>query len=129
MYNAKVFGGILREHLSSHGISQKWLAEKMNTTTATVSRYVSGDRVPSVESLVDLAQALGVSVDYLLGVEPPAPKNRVAPDIAVLTSCYENAPISIRKIVWAAMDPYMTPEQRVVVDASMAIEERDSNAG
>ncbi len=129
MYNSKTFNNILREHLNSHGISQKWLADQMNTTTATISRYVTGGRVPSLESLVDLSQALNVSVDYLLGIERPAPKSRTAPDIAVLTSCYEQAPVSIRKILWAALDPYMTAEQRVVVDASMAIEERDSNVG
>ncbi len=128
MYSAKTFGENLREHLSSHGISQKWVAERMSTTTATVSRYVSGDRVPSVENLVDLAQALNVSVDYLLGVSVPA-KSRPPADISILNECYEQAPISIRKIIWTALDPYMTSEQRIVVDASVAVEERGSNAG
>lgn len=129
MYSAKTLGENLREHLTSHGISQKWVAEKMNTTTATVSRYVSGDRVPGLESLVELAQALGVSVDYLLGIEQPVSKPRIPPDIAVLTECYENAPASIRKIIWTALDPYMAPEQRIVVEASMAVEERGTSAG
>lgn len=127
MYSAKTFGDTLREYLSSHGISQKWVAEKMNTTYATVSRYVSGERVPSVESLVELAQALNVSVDFLLGVEPPE-KNRTPADVSVLTDCYGRAPITIRKIIWTAMDPYMSPEQRIVIEASMSVEEK-SNAG
>lgn len=129
MYSAKTFGAILREHLSSHGISQRWVAEQMHTTTATVSRYVSGDRVPSVENLVDLAQALNVSVDYLLGTENLVVKPRTPPDVAVLTDCYEQAPASIRKIVWTAFEPYMTPEQKIVVDASMAVEQGKSNVG
>ena len=129
MYNAKSFGENLRAHLSSHGISQKWVAEQMGTTTATVSRYVSGDRVPSLENLVDLAQSLNVSVDYLIGIELPAVKSRMAPDVAVLNECYESAPMAIRKIIWTALDPYMTPEQRIVVEASLAVEERGSNAG
>ena len=127
MYSARTFGETLREHLSSHGISQKWVAEKMNTTYATVSRYVSGERVPSVESLVELAQTLNVSVDFLLGVEPPE-KSRTPADVSVLTDCYARAPIAIRKILWTAMDPYMSPEQRIVIDASMSIEEK-SNVG
>lgn len=129
MYNAKTFGENLRAHLSSHGISQKWVAEQMNTTTATVSRYVSGDRVPGVENLVDLAQALNVSVDYLLGIEQPIIKSRMAPDVAVLNECYESAPMAIRKIIWTALDPYMTAEQRIVIEASMAVEERGTSAG
>ena len=127
MYNAKTFGENLRAHLSSHGISQKWIAEQMKTTTATVSRYVSGDRVPSLESLVDLAQTLNVSVDYLLGTQRPEPKPRVQPDVKILTDCYEVAPVAIRKIIWTALDPYMTPEQRVVIEAGMAVEERGTS--
>lgn len=129
MYNAKAFGENLRAHLASHGISQKWVAEQMNTTTATVSRYVSGDRVPGVENLVDLAQTLNVSVDYLLGLEQPVVKSRMAPDVAVLNKCYESAPMAIRKIIWTALDPYMTAEQRIVVEASMAVEERGTSVG
>lgn len=129
MYSTKTFGDNLRDHLSSHGITQKWVAEQLNTTTATVSRYVSGDRVPSVENLVDLAQVLNVSVDYLLGTNPPVVKPRMAPDVSVLIECYETAPMPIRKIIWTAMDPYMTPEQRIVVQASVAVEERGSSAG
>lgn len=128
MYNAKAFGENLRAHLSSHGISQKWVAEQMNTTTATVSRYVSGDRVPGLENLVDLAAALNVSVDYLLGIEQPNLKSRVLPDVAILDECYMLAPMSIRKIIWASLDPYMTPEQRIVVDATISVEERGTSS-
>lgn len=123
MYSAKTFGAVLREYLSSHGISQKWVAENMHTTNATLSRYVSGERVPSVESLVELARVLNVSVDFLLGVEKPV-KSRVPADISILDECYEHAPAAIRKIIWTALDPYMSPEQRIVIGAGMSIEEK-----
>ena len=53
----------------------------------------------------------------------------MAPDVAVLNECYESAPMAIRKIIWTALDPYMTAEQRIVIEASMAVEERGTSAG
>lgn len=128
MYNAQAFGRNLQEHLSSHGIEQKWVAEKMGTSQATLSRYVTGARLPGVESLVELAQVLGVSVDYLLGIEQPASKAKLSTELTILTQCYSQTPLSIRKIIWASLDPYMTPEQRLVIEASMSTEGK-SNVG
>lgn len=119
MYSSKSFGENLRNHLTSHGISQKWVAEKMGTTGATISRYVSGGRIPGVESLVDLSEVLGLPVDVLLGVDKPDVTER-RPDLSILRDCYEKAPDSIKKIVWSALDQYMTPAQRIVIEASMA---------
>lgn len=128
MYNAQAFGRNLQEHLSSHGIEQKWVAEKMGTSQATLSRYVTGARLPGVESLVELAQVLGVSVDYLLGIEQPSPKTKLSTELTILTQCYSQTPLSIRKIIWASLDSYMTPEQRLVIEAGMSAEGK-SNVG
>lgn len=52
------------------GWSQKDLAERLATSQSTYSQYEVCARLPHVERLVELAQALGQSVDALLGLAP-----------------------------------------------------------
>ncbi len=48
------------------GLSQKELAEKSEINTKSLSRYELGTSVPPADSLKSIADALGVSSDYLL---------------------------------------------------------------
>ncbi|OYP22146.1 hypothetical protein CG709_07550, partial [Lachnotalea glycerini] len=48
------------------GITQVELAEKMSVTRQTVSRWESGVAYPDIEKVVDIAEILHVSCDYLL---------------------------------------------------------------
>ena len=53
------------------GYSQEAFAEKMGCSTITVSRWENGHTSMKAPDLICAAQALGVSVDYLLGVSKP----------------------------------------------------------
>lgn len=66
---SKAFGQRLFNLLQKQGITQKELADKINTTEATLSRYVSGDREPKADMLANIATALHTTSDYLLGIE------------------------------------------------------------
>lgn len=46
-------------------MSQKELSVKAGVTEAAVSHYLKGDRVPRGALLLNLANALGVTADYL----------------------------------------------------------------
>jgi len=48
------------------GLSQKEFAEKVKIAYAQYNRYERGDNTPNAESLSKLADALNVSVDYIL---------------------------------------------------------------
>ena len=50
----------------SLGMTQQQLADKLNVTFQSVSKWESGTAYPSTEILCDLATALGVSVDEIL---------------------------------------------------------------
>ena len=51
-------------------ISQKQLAETTGLTEAGISRYISGQRLPRLDILLKIANALNCTLDYLLyGVE------------------------------------------------------------
>lgn len=66
---SKAFGQRLLSLLQKQSITQKELAERINTTEATLSRYISGDREPKADKLANIATALHTTSDYLLGIE------------------------------------------------------------
>jgi transcriptional regulator with XRE-family HTH domain len=64
----------LKEALKSKGMTQMELAEKADTTAATISRYLSDNRTPNIILLNNIASALNVTADYLLGnTDDPTP--------------------------------------------------------
>ena len=63
-----VFSERLRQILDRRGVSQDWLARQIHATPATVSRYLTSDRVPRGENVAAVSSALNVSADYLLGL-------------------------------------------------------------
>lgn len=52
------------------GLSQADLAERLGVTQANVSDYERGRYVPNADTIIQLAQILGVSADQLLGLKP-----------------------------------------------------------
>lgn len=66
---SKVFGQRILILLKKQGTTQKGLADRINTTEATLSRYVTGDREPKADMLANIATALHTTSDYLLGIE------------------------------------------------------------
>lgn len=49
------------------GLTQSDLCQRLGIGTATLQRWESGRTSPSAAKLIALAQALGVSVEYLIG--------------------------------------------------------------
>ena len=63
------FGQILQRLRSEKRWSQSKLAEKLGLSASQVANYEMGRRLPSLQILIDMARILGVSTDYLLGVD------------------------------------------------------------
>ena len=116
MYSKATFAAQFKRLIDERGLTQRSVAERINTTETTISRYVSGDRTPNIETAVDLAGVLGVSLDTLVGVDPPAPV-RQAPDVGILIACYEKASAADRQVIWSLLDRYMSAEQRIVISS------------
>jgi len=62
-----VFTDRLAEMLERRGMTQKELADRIDKTEVSVSRYISGQRTPKITVLLKMAQALNVQADYLIG--------------------------------------------------------------
>ena len=63
------FAEMLKNARKRAGIEQAQLAEKVNISTVTLSRYENGHKKPNIEDLNKLAAAL-VSVSNLIGKTP-----------------------------------------------------------
>lgn len=50
-------------------LSVKEFAQNFHVTPRTVQRWESGERVPPVEVIIELAKFFNVTTDYLLGLE------------------------------------------------------------
>ena len=57
----------LRKARQDKGLSQADLAKRAKLQPSAVSHFETGTRAPSFENLRRLADALGVSIDFLLG--------------------------------------------------------------
>lgn len=114
-----MFSQRLKETIISRGVSQKWLADRANTTEATISRYIKEVNSPAIlVILADIAKALNVSSDYLLGITNiPTTKDSVTPEEKILLSCFSNMSDSDRYVLWALLDKYMTAQQKQSLEA------------
>ena len=64
----EIFISRLDQARKEKGLTQRELANRVGVTEVSMSRYVNGARVPKGPIVVNIAKALGVSVDYLLGI-------------------------------------------------------------
>ena len=63
----EIFISRLDQARKEKGLTQRELANKVGVTEVSMSRYINGTRVPSGPIVVNIAKALGISVDYLVG--------------------------------------------------------------
>jgi len=71
----------LKRIIDEKGVQQRWLAEQVGVTEVSMSRYVSGERIPKAPMAIRMADVLGVDVKELYGwddkhvvVEPEQPE-------------------------------------------------------
>ena len=64
----EIFRTRIKELRLESGLTQKQLAEKLNTTNSAVCDWEKGRTQPDLQMLVNIAGLFGVSVDYLLGL-------------------------------------------------------------
>lgn len=61
------FGNRLKIVREEKGIKREEVASKIGTSAAIIGRYERGERTPSVDIAKKIAEALEVSLDYLVG--------------------------------------------------------------
>lgn len=76
-------GSRLKEQRELHNLSQKEVAKRLNISFSVLSNYESGERTPSLEKLVRLANLYQCTTDYLLGFTREMTDNTL--DVSMLT--------------------------------------------
>lgn len=61
------FGSIIKNLLEEKNMTQRELAEFVDVTEVTISRYISGKRQPKSYILAKISDIFGVSIEFLLG--------------------------------------------------------------
>lgn len=80
MDNAKI-GKFIAEIRKSAGLSQTELAKELNISNRTVSKWETGDGLPDITMLPQIAQFFGITVDELLaGERKPSVAQESAPN-------------------------------------------------
>ena len=67
MKKENVFGEQLRRLREKKRISRKVLGELCGLSKNAIAKYEQGTREPSFETLMEIADFFGVSIDFLLG--------------------------------------------------------------
>lgn len=90
----------LFEILVSRGMSQADLCRISGLSSGALSNYMNGNRVPSVTNAITIANALGVTLDELVGREPTryAPPPLTKDEEALLENYRNCTPTSKEKI-------------------------------
>ena len=84
------FKDILQYLREKAGMSQRELAAKLNLSSAAVSNYEKGVRVPDLQTLNLLADIFGVSLGFLTGKENNAETSRINWDMAINPNKYQS---------------------------------------
>lgn len=112
------------------GLSQERLAEQLNVSRQTVSKWENGLAVPSGDNLNQLGKALGVSVDFLLNgeralsapaEETPAPQPGTRRPLALLAALLLAGSVLIGALLFGEWGDRPIPESKLqgeVIDPS-----------
>lgn len=67
--NNKKFSSRLKNIIEMHGLTQREFAKSIGFTESAISKYLSGQRNPTLNLLCNIALKYNVSIDYLLGLK------------------------------------------------------------
>ena len=80
MFDSKLFAANLRTARKRQGLSQKALADRLFLSTQAVSKWERGEATPDISHICRMAQLLGLSTDWLLGLEASGERALIAVD-------------------------------------------------
>ena len=84
---------------TARGFTQEQLSEVLGIEPVSLSRLETGDRALSLTTLGLIADALGLGLGHLVGVEADLPKPDLAPQEAELLRGFVKLPVAKRDLV------------------------------
>lgn len=112
---SKVLRENMRDIMKQKGFTQQWLSVQTDIPDATISRYLTGVHNPKIEYVARMAAAMGVSVDYMLGLSTSSiPDQPPSPEIRAIIAGYERADPHTKKMIWMQLDLVLTDEEKAL---------------
>ncbi len=101
-----IFAQRLKEARTAAKLTQAELCKMSGVTAATISAYESADgnkgKNPSLDNALKLAQALGISLDWLCGSIVSKPQVQITDFLKILVKLDENiTPVSVDRVEFA----------------------------
>jgi len=101
----QLFGERVQALRRETGITQEQFAERLNKSIEHISYIERGERAPSFETILDIADALGVSVPYLMNVTHQA-------EVSTKFLTELQAPVVSPSLVEPVAEPINTTKER-----------------
>lgn len=92
MVELKKFGAYLCQLRKAKGLTQSELADRLNVTRQSVSKWELGDSFPDISLITKISEVFGVSVDTLISAGEPESQ------LDALTEAFANHGINIKPI-------------------------------
>lgn len=106
-------GDKIRELRKEKGFSQKELAEKLGIHPVNMTKLEHGQNMPSVDTLIKLAELFNVSIDYLVSDEMKNRESTILKDKELLESFakVERMDEKAKEIVKELLDSFILKHQ------------------
>lgn len=100
-----IFGERLELICAQRGYTKRELAELLGTYPPCISRYITGQRTPDTNTIVRMADVLGVSIDWLFGRDDEQ-YQKLYPEVQEFAKLYTVATADDRRVVDAVLRKY-----------------------
>ena len=90
--------GRIKESMKTRGLTQEELAKSIGVKQYTVSRMLSGSPFPTVEQLALIANALDVSLYYLIGIQEESYRE-LSTETRKVADAYQFADPMVKEII------------------------------
>ena len=120
-----VFVKNLREAMNARGVTQTDIVSALQTSTSTVSDWVSGKRYPRIDAMQRLADYLGVLVSDLTREEKPVTVDGLSEREERFLWLYDQLGDGAQAIIeaWLSLSP---PNRRILIAVARAILQEQS---
>lgn len=68
------------------GLTQRQIADYIGCAPSVYSRYETGDREPSIDTLIQLSHCLDVTIDRIVGNDTPADEGLTSYEVALVNA-------------------------------------------
>lgn len=102
----KYLGQRIREERTKYRLTQEQLAEAAEVNESYVGQIERGEKNPSLETVVSIANSLGVTVDYLLHEEVNVEPNNLINELISLAKDKDPNELRLMLNIWRMISEY-----------------------